>query len=594
MRNALWITLLIIQQLFFTNSIMAQSGNESGKNKPKQGYWNTDLKIVPYRLPPAPKGYNPEYIDLDGDGDPDILKSITKDNIPIMWIDDDDDMRYGDIEGDTDSDCLLIDRNKDGKYGYAGDLIIDWVDTNHDGKADMQVIAEYPANEVNKVWPYGHYMWVMDTDHDNIFNYVDWNTFQIKSWEHNGTSDFFPDYSGQSMFLKVHAATNRMENLKLNWENPFLFYDPDKDGLSEMAIRLCDSPTFFNDPDNKKNPETLRLSGKIDWASIAVDLDNDNGPGNDFDFDFTIGFRGKGFDYMDQVHKFNMGGLPGTDSYFIDPRWRHLDELIYADHENAPNLIFHRGKWDKVYFVYDEDDDCNRWERVEFLDPLDPFKIGSGKKGIDNNSQADIAGDRGEWDLDNSGKGELCIGNFDGRLHLVGAEWGCWRIDPEATYYQGFDRSWMNKEPKSFATVKYMDTDNNGFFDKILYDLDGDTIFEDTVDLKALGIDDRCKKIDISNFKYKDYQDLQKKISAQLWDKAQTALKVAAKNRISTGWYAKLLQATSIKEKYEKGYWLQFYIYKDLADLFLRENNPKMLDKLNKAYYGGDWSLLLK
>ena len=411
--------------------------------------------------------------------------------------------------------------------------------------------------------------------------------------ERNGISDFYPDYSGQSMFLKLHAATNRIENLKLNWENPFLFYDTDKDGYSEMAVRMCDSPTFFNDANKKENPETLRLSGKVDWASVSVDLDNDNGPGHEFDFDFTIGFRGKGFDYMDQIHKFKMGSLSGTDSLFIDPRLRQLDELIYTDHDNALNLIFNRGKWDKVYFVYDEDDDCHRWERVEFLDPLDPFKVGSGKGGIDNNSQADIAGDRGEWDLDNSGKGKLFISKFDGRLHLFGAEWGCWRIDQETTYYQGWDRRWLNIEPKKFATVKYMDTDNNGFFDKIFYDLDGDTVFESTVDLKALGIDDNCQKIEISNFKYKDYQRLQKGISDQIWKNSQTARKVAAEVGLNLGWYAKLFQASSIEEKYQKGFWIQFYIYKDLADLYLRQDNKTMLEKLNKAYYGGNWSSLL-
>ena len=138
MRNALLITL----QMFFVCGIIAQSNTKSGDKIPDKHYWNTNLQIVPYRLPPAPVGYKPEYIDLDGDGDPDILKTVTVNNTPVMWIDDDDDMRYGDIEGDTDSDCLLIDRNKDGKYGGIGDLIIDWVDTNHDGKCDMQVVAE--------------------------------------------------------------------------------------------------------------------------------------------------------------------------------------------------------------------------------------------------------------------------------------------------------------------------------------------------------------------------------------------------------------------------------------------------------------------
>ena len=424
-RQPLLVILLIVLKLLLPiGIIMAQSDNIPGKKIPEQVYWNTDLNIVPYRLPPAPVGYKPEYIDLDRDGDPDIIKSVSVNNTPILWIDDDDDMQYGDIEGDTDGDCLLIDRNKDGKYGNLGDLIIDWIGIDNDGKADMQLVVEYPPSEKEKVWPNGHYMWVLDTDGDQIFNYIDWNTFQVKSWEHNGIADFYPDYSGKSMFMKVHAATNRMENLKLNWENPFLFYDPDNDGFSEMAIRLCDSPTYFTNPESKNNAETLKLSGKIDWASIAVDLDNDNGTGDEFDFDFTLGFRGNGFDYMDQVHQFSMGSLPGTDSLFIDPRWRHLDELIYTDHEKASDLVFHRGKWDKVYFVYDEDDDCHRWERVEFLDPLDPFKIGNGKGGIDNNPQSDATGDRGEWDLDNSGKGRLYIGKFDGTITPFGSRVG--------------------------------------------------------------------------------------------------------------------------------------------------------------------------
>ena len=57
--------------------------------------------------------------------------------------------------------------------------------------------------------------------------------------------------------------------------------------------------------------------------------------------------------------------------------------------------------------------------------------------GIDNNPQSDASGDRGEWDLDNSGKGNLYIG-FDGRIHLVGAEKGYWRIDQDAKSYQGW------------------------------------------------------------------------------------------------------------------------------------------------------------
>jgi hypothetical protein len=435
-------------------------------------------------------------------------------------------------------------------------------------------------------------MWVWDTDHDNVFNYIDWNTFQLLSWKHAGRSDFFPDYSGKSMFMKMHASTRKIEDLRLNWENPFLFYDPDNDGLSEIAIRLVNNPSYFNDPDKKKYPKTLRFSGKIGWVSIAVDWDNDNRPSDEFDYDFTLGFRGEGFNYMDQVHKIVMHSLPGTDSLFMDPRWRHLKELIYTDHKHAKSLIFNRGQWDQVYFVFDEDDDCHRWERVEFYDPLDPFKIGTGKGGIDNNPQSDPVGDRGEWDMDNSGKGKLYIGRFDGKLHLYGAELGYWRIDQTAAYYQGWDRRIIHKEPKTFATVKYEDTDNNGFFDKISYDLDGNTTFETVIDLKKLGLNDRCKLIDISHFKYKDFVDLQKKISGQLWDNAQQAEDIARHYGLDLSWYARWQHPASGRERYHDGYWLQFYIYKDLEYLFSRQEDKMMLEKLNKAYYSSNWNLL--
>ncbi len=582
--NTFKLTLVFILIFVFAN-IYAQQ-------KPSQSYWNIKTQITPYRLPPPPVGYKPKQIDLNGDGKPDAIESVTANGIPILWIDDDGDMKWGDIEGDTDNDCLLIDRNKDGKYGSWGDLIIDWVDTDGDGKADMQVVVEYSDSIPDKVWPNGHYMWVLDTDHDQVFNYIDWNTLKLHNWDRVETSDFYTDYSGNTAFLKIHAYTNGIDDLRLNWENPFLFYDPDGDGLSEMAIRLVDSPRNYDGTVEGKATQRVKLSGWIDWVSLAVDMDNDNGPGNSFDFDFTISFRGKGFNYMDQVHKIkNLRGLPEADKYFMDPRFRQLDELIYPDHKAAPELVF-TGDWQQIYFVYDEDDDCKRWERVELYEPRDPFKIGTWKGGIDNHPQSDAAGDRGEWDLDASGKGKLYISKFDGRLHLYGAEWGCWRIDKNATAYHGYDRGWVKREPKQFATVKYTDKDNNGFFDYIEYDLDGDSIFEETIDLKQLGIDDRCEIIDISNFGYADYTQLKKRMSDDMWANALLAEKVAKRHGLNVSWYAKLHESTSIYEKYTNGYWLQLYLFKDLQNLFLRQNNKGQLKKLNETYFSGNWSVM--
>ena len=562
-----------------------------------QKYWNQKLQIEPFRLPLPPVGYQVEYIDLNGDGKPDAIKSVTVNDTPILWLDDDANMKEGDIEGDMINDCLLIDRNKDGIYGGQGDLIIDWVDTDDDGKAEMQIVIEYPKKNTGEVWPNGHYMIMRDLDKDNIFNYINWNDFSLRCWDKNGVCDFYEDYSGQTMFMKIHTSTYDIKDLRLNWENPFLFYDEDGDGLTEMAIRFVDSPKIKDRSKPSNSYVNRQLEGRIDWVSMAVDLDNDNGPGNEFDFDFTIGFQGKGFDYTDQVHKVNnLRGMPEADKFFMDPRYRQLTEFLYPDHKSAKEMIFKRGEWSRVNFVYDEDDDCGRWERVEFYDPLDPFKIGWKNGGIDNNKQSDAAGDRGEWDMDNSGKGKLYVGKFDGRLHLYGAEWGCWRIDQNANYYQGWDRMWMgmDRQPGKFGTVKYTDKDDNGFFDYIEYDLDGDKKFEMTIDLKALGLDDRCELIDISIFKYKDYTSMMKKMSKSMWKNAMTAVQVAHKYNVQTLWYAKLMQALSVRQQYNNGYWLQFYIYKDLEHTFMQKGDQEKLKQLTVAYYSGNWKSMLK
>ena len=528
----------------------------------KKEYWNANTLLIPYRLPPAPAGYKPTYIDLDGDGDPDILRTVTANGIPVQWIDDDDDMQYGDLEGDTDNDCLMIDRNKDGVYGGYGDLIIDWVGEDEDGNPAMQVVVDNIPEANRMKTGNGHYMWVVDTDKDDVFNYIDWNTFTLRCWIHNGLSDFYEDYNGKSTFMKIHSTTERVNDVRMNWENPFLFYDPDNDGLTEMAIRFCDSPKIV-----KENGQANSvLSGNIDWVSVSMDTDNDNAPGNEFDFDMTIHFTGPGFNYENQKHiNKNLRGLPEADTFFLDARWRKLPELLYPDHDAAWDLTFKEGKWDKVWFTYDEDDDCNRWERVELYQPRDPFKVGKNQGGIDNNGQADPAGDRGEWDEDNSGHGQLYVSPIDGKIHLYGAEWGCWRIDQNARYYQGMGGIYdgygpkrIETEPTVFPTVKYTDTDNNGFFDLMEFDLDGDKVFEQRLSMKELGLDDRCQVINTASMKYEDFVDLESKVSDTMWKNAEKAVEVAKAKKLNTKWYALMLQPKSTRERYHYGFWLQF------------------------------------
>jgi len=572
--------------LCFTSGLQAQQLDSI--------YWNTNTQLLPLRLPPAPIGHVPEYIDLDGDGKPDVLRTITSTGIPVQWIDDDGTMQYGDLEGSTKNGCLMIDLNRDGIYGGYGDMIIDWVGADDEGNPAMMCIVDN-IKENGKLQGGGHYMWIIDTDRDGVMGYVDWMTYKLRCWLHSGVSNFFTDYHGQTAFLKIHESPEKINDLRLNWENPFLFYDFDNDGLSEMAIRLLETPQY----EIANNQRNANLKGRIDWVSISWDMDNDNRPGNEFDFDMTLHFKGPGFDIMNQRHtNKNLRGFAAADSLFMDPRFRQLTELIYPGHDAAWNLIFDQGEWESVWFTYDEDDDCNRWERVEMYHPLDPFKVGARKGGVDNNPQSDPAGDRGEWDSDNSGKGQLYIGKFDGRIHLYGAESGIWRIDQVGYYYQGMGLLYdgygperTRREPEVFATVRYSDTDDNGFFDNIEYDLDGDTVFETRISLHELGLNDACEIIPTKELTYDDFVTLQTRVSDDMWAHAQVVLEVARKCGIETSWYNLLMHPRSVRERYDQGYWLAFYLYKDLEYLFMQQSKPESAFRaLHRAYYSRNWS----
>jgi hypothetical protein len=568
-------------------------------------YWNQQTQLIPWR--PSFEITKLQYVDLDKDGDPDIISCFINDTIPVVWIDDDDDMKQGDWEGDTDNDCLLIDRNRDGIFAGPMDFSIDWSDEDGDGKADIQLIINNAGTKVRNYFDWGaDYMYVIDVDKDQIMHFVNWNDIMMRAWEHNGHANFYKDYHGNSTFLKMHASSFRISNLAYNWENPFLFFDTDRDGLTEMAIRLVDTPEFRSPKQNGNSvfgaidsSYDVLFTRKINYAAITWDLDNDNAAGNEFDFDMSILFKGKGFTYDDQGHRFSsIKGIKGEEKYFFDHRWRNINELFFPDRDTAYQLIFSRGDWQECRLVFDEDDDCNRWERVEFYDPKDLWKTGIENGGLDHNGQADAVGDRGEFDMDNSGKGNLYIGAFDGKIHLYGAEWGAWRIDQTAFSFQGFGgfyEKWNRKRlqliPSKFAVVKYKDTNGNGFIDWVGYDLDGDQQWEDSVSLFQLGISDQQPFIQLASQSPTEMQKLFKKLVGDQWQRAKDALQVAKKMNINTQWYAFYQQPHSIQEQYDYAFWLNFYIYQDLRFIALHKY-PEKVSLIDKAFYSGNWKLL--
>lgn len=587
MKRILYITFM----LGFVCSLSAQ-------NIELRNYQQNQV-LTPFRLPlPA---VVTEMLDLDNDGDPDILKAILPNGTHVLWIDDDDDMTPNDLEGDTDSDCVMLDLNNDGAYGSEKDLIVDWADENQDGQADLQFIIDNGYKNSKGKWE-SHFIIFFDDDQDGIFSYINWDHFKFEGWDHSGQANFFADYNGMSKMLKVHITSWNIANLEYNWENPFLYFDEDGDGLTEMAIRVVDEPV--NIEVENKGLLAWEYSKKASLIQMTWDMDNDSEAANEQDFDLSLKFMGKGFDYSDQVHTFqNIGGIAEADYLFEDPRWRHLEFLVYPDHDSTKMLTYREKNWDQCWFVFDEDDDCHRWERVEFYDPKDPFLIGSKNGGLDHNPQADVAGDRGEWDLDFSGKGKLYISPLDCRLHLYGAEEGYWRVDQNATYYQGWQgwrgpnlqpEDFARTEPNIFGIVHYKDTDEDGFVDQLSFDMDGDKVYEEVISLIELKIEDSAKLYDYGVMAYKDMTDLYTLMSDEMWQNALDGVEVAKSKGLNTDWYKILMFPRSIREKYHNGFWLSYYIYRDLKQYDNMTNDGKKIKEIQQAYFSSNWEILLQ
>jgi len=552
-------------------------------------------------------------LDIDHDGKPDILERWWNGK-RVRWLDENGDMLSTDTRGDQVGDVMQIDKNGDGVYDSATDINIKWADNDGDGRADLQAFVTQ-----GREWSNGkfdpaesHWMVFIDVEKDGVLGWLDWEKFDFgdDNWGYTGCCDWLPDYNGNAIFLKVHRPPQSLPDPRLNWENPFAFYDFDGDGASEMAMRWLD-------PVPPLDKDVTKLSGVLSEAFVTFDLDNDSGKGNETDYDMSLrGAGGPGVPYRDFVHKYPaLKGNPKFDGCFQWNNWRKIDELMYMPHEKSYDAFF-TARWATMYFVFDEDDDDHRWERVEMYYPMHGFggpkdidiystkkwrrgnyaelaMVGPDEKpGLSGHPQADSLGDRGEFDEDNSGGGKLYVGVFDRKLHLAGAEWGAWTVDKNAEYHGGS----KTPSPKPIAprveeVVKYTDTDQNGFFDTIEYDYDGDR----KIDLRVSLLDYRTASnphpdvvplIDTHKEQWRGLNVLFGKIASQSFQEGLMIYRAAWKRGLTTPEIDKLASAATIGERYDHGYWLKEKIFR----LIRKRIAGTPLEKdLIRLYYTGQF-----
>lgn len=539
----------------------------------------------------------------------------------VRWIGEGGHMKWTDVRGSQSDDAMQIDRDGDGYYDGPGDLNIKWVDDDGDGRPDVQIFAANPAPDAKNVHSgLSHFMVFVDEDHDGVNGYIDWNTFEFHeaNWRTPPTTNparprpdpnFSPDYNGDSTFLKQHLPAWCVTDIRYNWENPFLFFDFDGDGCTEMAMRLLDTTTPAEVAASTGLPmETYR--GKYNEAFVTYDLDNNSQIHNEMDYDMTIRFgsaadgsKGERLDYSQykNPHKMRAPQWVLDAKLFRFDNWRKIDEFIYLSHDKAYDAIW-PVKWGECWMTFDEDNDDHRWERVELAYPgSDPYSVKRWKNtkdhtegGLGAHPQADSLGDRGEWDLDNSGRGQLYVGAWDHKIHLFGAEKGAWCVDKDAKYWGGSfphgDSSTANA-PKVEEVVQYEDTDGNGYFDKITYDYDGDKkpdLVINLLDYKtpANPHPDVRPLMKPGDMKWQGMHETFVKIARDNFQDAHKIYQAAWKKGLTDTDMDNMYFASSTWEQYDHGYWLKERLFRKL-DKQLADDKERQ-GKLRQAYFTGD------
>lgn len=553
--------------------------------------------------------------DIDADGKPDLIERWWNGK-RVRWLDESGLMRADDQRGNLLNCVLQVDMGGDGAYDGPEDMNIKWCDTNGDGVPDVQAFAINP-----KTWgaieseQTGHPVWMLFINHDRrgVLGWVDWERFFFHCWDHTGKNNWLPNYHGNSDFVKTHAPPWSLSDARLNWENPFSFYDETGDGVSKMAMRWCA-------PQPNKDGG-IDIPPKVVSAHLAYDLDGNSGHGNETSYDMSFECTGAEVDISGMKQQLpGFKGLSKFDPYFQHNQWRRIGEIQRMDRTKGYELLF-ATKWKRVSMVFDEDADDHRWERVEMMassadkkpggPPVDLYSTARyGNKegrtpGLSGFFQSDSLGDRGEFDNDGSGGARLYVGAFDRKLHLYGAEWGAWTVDREAKFHGGAGEPTERPVAKKVGElVKYTDTDGDQFIDTIEYDYSGSGKTEFKVSLLEIngGAAQKTEVIDPAKLGWKGMHELFNKLAEESWLEAHALYRAAWQRGLTTKLADRLAASSSLRQRHMNAYWIKEEIFRELRARIERRmaEQPKESEQLKhylndyiRAYYSGRFDQVL-
>jgi len=352
----------------------------------------------------------------------------------VVWViddDEDDSLRTG---GDENSDCYVADYDGDGIV----DRMVDYMDDDGDGIPDEMDIRYFDQGRLNYSW-FG-----VDLDHDGIM-------WSLRGYEYGGESYFESDPYGDNIFYM-----NKFDPDKGAWspisECPFAFYDTDRDGTSEVVVRVSAVPMSY---DPAADPDYANSAYARPWEKAMADMgvinirysfDIDQGSSRNTPLHYDFGFNMVGhtpYQFPGMVH-FNPRRRPPQETVCIP--WKDARAVADSFEARQTGFSWHENFDDTTAIGFAENKANDyRWEGV--------FWVWERRFMENTGGPCQKWNVRREWLNEPKSKRELYYSDVDKRIHLFGAEEGWIEIG----HFGGMGL---------LGEIRMFDTDKNGYFDR--------------------------------------------------------------------------------------------------------------------------------
>ena len=363
-----------------------------------------------------------------------VVNRSNKEFNAVVWVIDDDEDGSIKKGGDKDSDCYVVDWDRDGIV----DRMVDYQDLDGNNVPDEMDIRYFTQGRLNNAW-FGQ-----DLDHDGVM-------WSLRGYEYGGESYFESDPYGDNIFYM-----NKLNPVDGVWapisECPFAFYDTDKDGYSEEVVRVSAVPLSYDpatDPDYANNsfarPWEKPMS-EMGVVNIRYSFDIDKGSNKERPLHYDYGFNLVGrapYEYPGMNH-FNPLRRPPQVTVYIP--WKDMRAVADAYQARETGFSWHENFDDTTaigFAAYKAED--WRWEGIFWVWERRFMENTGGP-----NQKWNV---RREWLSKPTSSRELYYSDVDKRIHLLGAEEGWLQIG---------DFSGLGP----IGEIRMYDTDGNGYFDR--------------------------------------------------------------------------------------------------------------------------------